>query len=99
MLRDKNQCLGQIEISQGPRFPEPELGWQLYSEAEGKGFAFEAAIAMREWAFQERGLKTLVSYMDPDNARSIQLAERLGATVDEDARKQDPGDLVYRHLA
>lgn len=98
-LRETKQCLGQIEINQGPRFPEPELGWQISGEAEGKGYAFEAAVAMRDWAFRERGLKTLVSYIDPGNTRSIRLAERLGATLDAQAPKQDPDDLVYRHAS
>ena len=98
-LRETKQCLGQIEINQGPRFPEPELGWQLTSEAEGKGYAFEAAVALRDWAFQDRKLQTLVSYIDPGNARSIRLAERLGATIDDHAPKQDPDDLVYRHVS
>jgi RimJ/RimL family protein N-acetyltransferase len=98
-LRENKQCIGQIEINQGPRFPEPELGWQILAEAEGKGYAFEAAIAMRDWAHRECGLDTLVSYISPDNTRSIRLAERLGATLDEHARPQDPGDLVYRHVA
>jgi RimJ/RimL family protein N-acetyltransferase len=97
-LREARQCIGQIEINQGPRFPEPELGWQLDHEAEGKGYAFEAAVAMRDWAFQVRKMETLVSYIGPDNARSIRLAERLGATLDEHARPQDPCDLVYRHV-
>ncbi|BBK38245.1 N-acetyltransferase [Allostella sp. ATCC 35155] len=97
-LRETEQCIGQIEINQGPRFPEPELGWQMKIEAEGKGYAFEAASAMRDWAFQERKLDTLVSYIGPENVRSIRLAERLGATLDVHARPQDPGDLVYRHV-
>jgi len=97
-LRETKQYLGRIEINQGPLFPEPELGWQLQLQAEGKGYAFEAAIAMRDWAFQECKLDTLVSYIGPDNSRSIRLAERLGATLDEHARPQDPGDLVYRHV-
>lgn len=96
-LRESQRCIGQIEINQGPRFPEPELGWQLSMEAEGQGYAFEAAVAMRDWAFQVPRLATLVSYIGPDNARSIRLAERLGATLDAHARPQDPGDLVYRH--
>jgi len=96
-LRRTGEYLGQIEINQGPRFPEPELGWQLDAGAEGKGYAFEAATAMRDWAFRSRRLETLVSYVDPGNARSIRLAERLGAALDNQARKQDPGDLVYRH--
>lgn len=92
-------CLGQIEINQGPRFPEPELGWQLIKAAEGCGFAFEAATAMRDWALLERNLPTLVSYIGEENIRSIRLAKRLGASLDEKASKQDPDDLVFRHLA
>ncbi len=96
-LRSTGQCVGQIEVNQGPRFPEPELGWQLVSEAEGQSYAYKAAVAMRDWAFQVRKMATLVSYIGPENARSIRLAERLGAVLDTQARPQDPGDLVYRH--
>ncbi len=98
VLRDTGQAVGQVEINQGPRFPESELGWQLAAEAEGRGYAFEAAVALRAWVFRNRDLETLVSYIDPENSRSIRLAERLGATRDERAAKQDPGDLVYRHV-
>lgn len=97
VLREQGRCIGQVEINQGPRFPEPELGWQIDGAAEGKGYAFEAAVALRDWAFRVRGLATLVSYIGTENVRSIRLAERLGATLDHHARPQDPGDLVYRH--
>ncbi len=97
--RQTGECLGQIEINQGPRFPEPELGWQLIASAEGRGFAFEAASAMRDWALGERRLPTLVSYIGQENTRSIRLAERLDASIDERALKQDPDDLVFRHSA
>ena len=95
--RQSGQCLGQIEINSGPLFPENELGWVLHEEAEGYGYAFEAATALRDWAFAERQLDTLVSYINPPNLRSRALAERLGAKIDPSAPKQDPDDLVYRH--
>ncbi len=88
----------------GPWFPdgwpEPELGWTLWApEAEGKGIAREAATAARIHAFQTLGWPTAVSYIRSDNARSIALAERLGATRDD--RAPAPGAihdcLVYRH--
>lgn len=91
------QCVGQVGISYGPLFPEWELGWLVYPEAEGQGYAHEAAAALRAWARDKRKLETLVSYIDPENARSIRLAERLGATLDHQAERPDPGDLVYRH--
>ncbi|MEQ9430208.1 GNAT family N-acetyltransferase [Thalassospira sp.] len=92
------QRLGQVCINYGPLFPEHELGWFLFPFAEGRGIAAEAAIAMRKWAFAVRGLKTLVSYIAPRNMRSIHLAERLGASLDPDAARTDPDDLVYRHF-
>ncbi len=95
--RSSGECLGQVEINHGPLFPERELGWSVYPQAEGKGYAFEAAKALRDWAFTDLALETLVSYIDPGNTRSRKLAERLGAELDPGAPVQDPGDLVFRH--
>lgn len=91
------QCLGQVGINAGPLYPEWELGWLLYPSAEGQGFAYEAAVALRDWAREVRRLETLVSYIAPENLRSVGLAKRLGAVPDLLARRPDPTDLVYRH--
>ena len=100
MFEDKQTgvTLGQVGINTGPLFPETELGWYVYPEAEGKGHAFEAAAAFRDWARDIRKLPTIVSYIDADNIRSRRLAERLGAKLDPDARRPNPDDLVYRHF-
>lgn len=99
MIEDRNTgfCHGQVGINHGPLFPECELGWFVYSGSEGKGYAFEAAKALRDWAFQTRKLETLVSYMDPNNIKSRRLAEKLGAQLDVSAVREDPNDLVFRH--
>lgn len=90
----------------GPWFPEgwpePELGWSVWNAAaEGKGFAFEAATAARAYAYATLGWHTAVSYIHPDNARSIALATRLGAMRDTDVATPFGDDpcLVYRHPA
>ena len=95
--RDGGAYLGEVGLFQPVEYPEPEIGWLVIPEAEGKGIAYEAALAVRAWAFGTLGLGTLVSYIDPANARSIRLAERLGAWLDGDAPGIDPGDLVFRH--
>lgn len=92
-------CIGQVGINHGPLFPEKELGWLVYAGHEGRGYASEAAAALRDWGFEDLGLTTLVSYIDPRNQRSIAVAERLGARLDVSAARQDPDDLVYRHRA
>lgn len=90
-------CIGQVGINHGPLFPEKELGWLLYDGHEGQGYATEAAAALRDWAFEELGLTTLVSYCDPHNAPSIAVAERLGAVRDAFAPRPDADDVVMRH--
>ena len=90
-------AIGQVAVCHGPIFPEPELGWFLYAVAEGQGYACEAAAAMRDWALGPRRLRALVSYIDPRNARSIRLAERLGAWHDRaDPTPNDEPTRAYR---
>lgn len=83
------------------RYPELELGWMTTAAAEGKGYAFEAAKAAQDWGFSVLGAETFVSYITPENARSIALAERLGAEHDPDAalpeRESRQDTSVYRH--
>ncbi len=79
--------------------PEPEIGWALTREAEGMGYATEGARAARTHIFGAMRFATLVSYIDPANARSIAVAERLGARRDPEAEAQLDDCLVYRHPA
>lgn len=97
-LRDTGECIGQVGINHGPLFPEKELGWLLYENHEGKGYATEAAAGLLRWAFATLSLPSLVSYIDQDNAASIAVARRLGAVLDPDALRNEPQELVYRHL-
>lgn len=80
-------------------WPEREIGWSIWrADAEGKGYASEAAVAARSFAFGTLGWDTAVSYVDPENTRSVALAERLGAVRDASARTpRDESCLVYRH--
>jgi RimJ/RimL family protein N-acetyltransferase len=57
----------------------PELGWAFAREHWGRGYATEAALAVREWLRAPR----VVSLIAPGNLRSQRVAERLGATPGE----------------
>lgn len=93
--------VGQIGLLKPPHFPELELGWTLLAEAEGKGYATEAAKIVLDWVRDELRPASLVSYIDPANTRSIALAERLGATHDPKALlplgETAEETVVFRH--
>lgn len=95
------EFVGQVGINKPSHFPEIELGYLILPAFEGKGIAFEAAKAARDWAFEALNLETLVSYIDPANARSIALAKRLGGVIDPDGSLPDgetsEETVVYRH--
>ncbi|MEO0992817.1 MAG: GNAT family N-acetyltransferase [Pseudomonadota bacterium] len=81
-------------------WPEPEIGWALVDGAEGRGIAREAAEAARRYAYGTLGWTTAISLIDPANARSIALAERMGARFERDYDHPSKGRMaVYRHPA
>ena len=62
---------------------QPELGWALVRPHWGKGYATEAARAVRDWAYEEAGVVRLISLIQPENLASQRVAERLGAVPTE----------------
>ena len=89
--------LGRVGLLKHSQWPQEELAWHLFDGAEGKGFATEAAQAVRLWAYDSLGLSGLVSYIDRDNRKSQRVAERLGATTDGTAPAHDPDCDIWRH--
>lgn len=63
---------------------EIEIAWFLARRHWGAGYATEAAIAVRDWAFDEIDLRRLISLIAPENHRSIRVAEKIGAAHQED---------------
>lgn len=55
-----------------------ELGYNLASRAQGKGFMHEALHRLLAYLFDELGLLRLEAEIDPRNAPSAKVLERLG---------------------
>lgn len=89
--------LGEVGIYQQANYPGPEFGWFVVPAAEGKGIAYEAALAVKDWIRDTLGLDRITSIIDPGNARSIALGLRLGGVIDDSLPGIDPGDVVIRH--
>ncbi|MBL8596550.1 MAG: GNAT family N-acetyltransferase [Devosia sp.] len=62
---------------------EPELGYSLYPEFWGNGYAVEAGAGMRDWFFRETEMPQFIGLADVRNAASIKVLERIGMTPTE----------------
>lgn len=89
--------MGRVGLLKHSNWPESELAWHLFEEGEGKGYATEAARAVRLWAHEALGLERLVSYIDTTNTRSQAVAKRLGATSDGTRAEHEPDAEIWVH--
>ncbi len=64
---------------------EVEIGWHIRRDLWGRGYATEAALALRDWAFDDRGLGRLTAFVEPSNVPSCRVAEKIGMRVERDA--------------
>jgi RimJ/RimL family protein N-acetyltransferase len=98
--QDDDAALGMVGPWTPADWPEPEIGWIIFDPSqEGTGIAAEAARAAIDHAWHVLKWRSIVSYVGMDNARSVRLAEKLGARHDPDAPQPRPDRpcLVYRH--
>ncbi|MFZ2100600.1 MAG: GNAT family N-acetyltransferase [Oricola sp.] len=76
--------IGEVGVQERKRALDPSLegtleaGWALGAEMQGKGYARESMRAVLGWCAEAHPEKHVTCIIDPDNARSIRLAEDLG---------------------
>src|SRR5262245_16446079 len=72
-----------------------EVGWTLLRRHWGRGFATEGARAALRHAFTELGQPHVISLIQPPNARSIAVAERLGERLEGRTELLGVETLIY----
>jgi len=67
----------------------PEIGFHMRANVQRKGYAKEAAAAVRDWAFRNTSYEALYSYCTQDNVASFKTAESIGMHFEKEY--SDPG--------
>lgn len=75
--------------------PEVELGYDLRSDYWGQGLATEAALAVRDFAFEELSFSRLISLIRPTNLASCRVAEKIGMVKEQQIKQEDQSYWVY----
>ena len=74
----------------------PEAGWIFAPDAHGQGYALEAVNAVLAWADAELPTSEITAIIDPENAPSIRVAERVGFSAREEAVYKGEPILLFR---
>ena len=70
--------VGRIGLYEPEGWPGLELGWLVDRERWGEGFAPEGAAAALAFGFDTLGAEKLISLIQPGNAASVRVAEKIG---------------------
>ncbi|WP_454848657.1 GNAT family N-acetyltransferase [Rhizobium binxianense] len=87
-----------ITLQETPKGPEPEIGYHLWRDFWGKGYATEAAIACRDHALGALGLPRIVSIVALDNLASQKVAGRVHQRRERFSKRNAAGEEVERYL-
>ena len=80
--RATGEPVGQVGLVMQPvdGVEEPEIGYLIHRPFWRRGFATEAALGVRDWAFGTLGLARVISLIRPENLPSQGVARKLGMT-------------------
>lgn len=70
--------VGLCGLYQRPNLDHPDLGFALSHVHVGRGYAYEASLAVVDYAGKVLALPRVAALVDSANERSIHLIERLG---------------------
>lgn len=95
--RASGALTGFVGIWHPEGWPEAELGWATFAAFRGRGYAAEAAVAVREHIYRDLKWPTLISIIHPINVGSQKVARRLGCTLEKSIPLRGADVDVHRH--
>ena len=86
VLKTTGEVIGTVGISRYPdRLLAPgdaELGYRFAHAFWGRGFATEAAAVTCNDAFAQFDVAQVIAYVDPNNAASVRVVQKIGMRQD-----------------
>jgi RimJ/RimL family protein N-acetyltransferase len=79
----------------------PEIGFSLFPQYRGQGYATEAATALRDWYFAETDSDHFIGMADVRNTASLATLARIGMKkthVEPDGDRQVQFHIYTRHM-
>lgn len=100
VLIDKttNEFIGQcgLLVQEVDDRRELEIGYSIIPDYWGRGYATEAAIKCRDYAFNNDFAESIISIIHPENIRSVKVALKNGMINEKQTIFRDMPVVIYR---
>ncbi|MFC4349425.1 GNAT family N-acetyltransferase [Kordiimonas lipolytica] len=89
-LKDSGEAVGMCGLVDRPGLDAPDIGFTFLPDHMRMGYGFESAAAVLKFGRETLGMERILAIVNPENAKSIGLIEKLGLVFDR--MIQLPGD-------
>jgi ribosomal-protein-alanine N-acetyltransferase len=81
--RDSPEAIGISGLVKRETLPEPDIGFAFLPEYWRTGVGFESAEGVKRYALDVLGRSKLLGIVNPENAGSIRILEKLGFRLEQ----------------
>jgi RimJ/RimL family protein N-acetyltransferase len=93
-LKAGDVAIGTCGLFRREGHDHPDIGWSVLPEFGRRGYAYEAASAVLDYAQSELSLTRVLAFISPENTPSIGLAEKIGLRFERLTRLVGEDDYV-----
>ncbi len=85
-LKETGESIGMCGLIRRSTLDNVDIGYAFLPSFWSKGYAVEAALAVKHYGRDVIGLKRIVAITDPQNAASIRVLEKIGMKFEKMVR-------------
>lgn len=82
-LLENSSAIGMCGIIHREGLEHADIGFAMLPEFEGKGYARESSLSVKDYALNQLKMKELLAITELNNNRSINLLNRIGLIYDK----------------
>ena len=98
-LKNGRIPIGICGLVKRPFLSDADIGYAFLPAFWSKGYAVESAAAVKEYAANHLGMKRVLAIVNPDNASSIRVFEKIGLTYKHMLRLPDSQSEVQLYTS
>jgi RimJ/RimL family protein N-acetyltransferase len=96
-LQNNHIPIGMCGLIKRDYLPHPDIGYAFLPQYAGQGYAFEAAKAVLQYAFNHLQKEKILAITLADNASSVKLLQKLGMQYEEDFIDEKSNETLARY--